>query len=98
MQAPLLVSPRHSNSNGELHDEDDLAGRRRIGVAMAAPGWAASDAECQGMWKKADVYTPRKADAGAPLKGANSFTEGQAKDRAVAHGNVASVSGPGERA
>ena len=25
-------------------------------------------------------------DAGAPLKGANSFTEGQAKDRAVSHG------------
>jgi putative membrane protein len=35
---------------------------------------------------KADVYTPRPADAGAPLKGANSFTEGQAKDRALSHG------------
>ena len=35
---------------------------------------------------------PRKADAGAPLKGANSFTEGQAKDRAVAHG-LGNVSG-----
>ena len=35
---------------------------------------------------KADVYAPAKADAGAPLKGANSFTEGQAKDRAIAHG------------
>jgi hypothetical protein len=35
---------------------------------------------------KADVYAPAKVDAGAPLKGANSFTEGQAKDRAVAHG------------
>ena len=35
---------------------------------------------------KADVYAPAKADAGAPLKGANSFTEGQAKDRAVANG------------
>ena len=33
---------------------------------------------------KADVYAPRKADEGAPLKGANSFTEGQAKDRAIA--------------
>jgi hypothetical protein len=42
---------------------------------------------------KADVYTPAKADAGAPLKGANSFTEGQAKDRAVAYGatDVASL-------
>ena len=35
---------------------------------------------------KADVYAPRPADAGAPLKGANSFTEGQAKDRALSHG------------
>jgi len=35
---------------------------------------------------KGDVYAPRKADAGAPLKGANSFTEGQAKDRAAAEG------------
>lgn len=35
---------------------------------------------------KADVYTMDKADAGAPLKGANSFTEGQAKDRAIAWG------------
>jgi hypothetical protein len=35
---------------------------------------------------KGDIYAPAKADAGAPLKGANSFTEGQARDRAVAYG------------
>ena len=35
---------------------------------------------------KADIYTMNKADAGAPLKGANSFTEGQAKDRVLSHG------------
>jgi hypothetical protein len=35
---------------------------------------------------KGDLYVPRKNDAGAPLKGANSFTEGQAKDRALAAG------------
>jgi hypothetical protein len=108
-----------------------------IGAVVAAPGWAATDAECQDMWKKADanadgvlsdnesiryvalmrvgdrtiategritqaefmdackadIYAPRKADQGAPLKGANSFTEGQAKDRAIAHGGVESVSG-----
>jgi hypothetical protein len=29
---------------------------------------------------------PDQGLAGAPLKGANSFTEGQAKDRAVAYG------------
>ena len=31
-------------------------------------------------------YTHKAADAGAPLAGANSFTEGQAKDRATAWG------------
>jgi hypothetical protein len=100
-------------------------------VACAAlPAYAATDAECQAMWTKADVnkdgvlsdaeamryaaamrvhdskastdtridqasflqackadvYTTRQTDAGAPLKGANSFTEGQAKDRALSHG------------
>lgn len=106
-------------------------------IGFAAPAWAASEAECQDMWKKADanadgvlsdaestryvasmriadkvqategkitraefmdackadIYAPRKAEAGAPLKGANSFTEGQAKDRAVAQGlaNVSSL-------
>jgi putative membrane protein len=35
---------------------------------------------------RADVYTMKKADDGAPLKGANSFTEGQAKDRVLSHG------------
>jgi hypothetical protein len=105
-------------------------------MGLAAPAWAATDAECQDMWKKADAnsdgvlsdreairyvalmrignrtvategritqaefmdackadtYAPRKADEGAPFKGANSFTEGQAKDRAIAHGSVDSVS------
>ena len=99
-------------------------------TSAALPAYAASDADCQAMWTKADanndgvlsdaeamrygaamrvreiklsadgkidkaafmdackadVYTPAKADAGAPLKGANSFTEGQAKDRALAYG------------
>jgi hypothetical protein len=103
---------------------------------IALPAYAATDAECTDMWKRADknadgvlsdaeaeryaaamrvsektvpadgrinqasfieacrgdAFAPRKADAGAPLKGANSFTEGQAKDRALAHG-VGNVSG-----
>jgi hypothetical protein len=103
---------------------------------MTAHAWAATDAECQDMWKKADangdgtlsggesiryvalmrignrtvaaegritqaefmdackadIYSARKTDEGAPLKGANSFTEGQAKDRAEARG-VTNVSG-----
>src|SRR5689334_9531726 len=102
-----------------------------VAAAMGgAAAYAATDAECQDMWRKADanhdgtlsdaeaqrylammrvrehklpdngkmdrtafldackadVFVSQKADAGAPLKGANSFTEGQARDRAVAHG------------
>ncbi len=104
--------------------------------SLFAPAWAASDADCQAMWKqadanadgslsdnesmryvalmrignrtiategritqaefmdacKADVYAARKLDDGAPLKGSNSFTEGQAKDRAAAWG-VTGVAG-----
>jgi hypothetical protein len=99
-------------------------------TCLAIPAYAASEADCEAMWKKADVnkdgtlsdaeamryaaamrvheykasadgkithanfidacksdvYTPKKIDPGAPLKGSNSFTEGQAKDRAMAHG------------
>ena len=40
-----------------------------------------------------DVFLAKAPDAGAPLKGANSFTEAQAKDRAMAAGltSVASL-------
>jgi len=99
-------------------------------ASLALPAYAATDAECQTMWTKADVnkdgvlteaesmryaaamrvhdkklgadgkldqtsfmdacksdvYMTRKTDEGAPLKGANSFTEGQAKDRALSRG------------
>lgn len=113
-----------------------------IAACGALPAYAATEAECQAMWAKADVnkdgvltdaeaarysaamrvhdrkltadgkldqatfveacksdvYTARKNDEGAPLKGANSFTEGQAKDRAIAHGltNVADLKKDGD--
>jgi hypothetical protein len=35
---------------------------------------------------ESDVFMAKAPEAGAPLKGANSFTEGQARDRAVASG------------
>lgn len=35
---------------------------------------------------KADVFTTSAVDEGAPLEGANSFTEGQAQDRVLAAG------------
>lgn len=41
---------------------------------------------------KSDVFTSAAVDEGAPLEGANSFTEGQAQDRALAAG-YADVSG-----
>jgi hypothetical protein len=40
---------------------------------------------------ESDVFMAKAPEPGAPLKGANSFTEGQAKDRAVAAG-LSSVS------
>ena len=40
---------------------------------------------------KAGLYDRRAIDAGAPLKGANSFTETQAQDRALSYG-LATVS------
>ena len=40
---------------------------------------------------KVGLFDVRQIDPGAPLKGANSFTEGQARDRAVSHG-LSSVS------
>ena len=42
---------------------------------------------------QSDIFMAKAPEPGAPLKGANSFTEGQAKDRAMAHGDVDSVSG-----
>ena len=33
-----------------------------------------------------DVFMAKAPEPGAPLKGANSFTENQAKDRAIAAG------------
>lgn len=100
------------------------------GLLTFAPAYAATDAECDAMWKQADanndgqlsgaeavrysaslrvkgmdvpadgtigrtaflencktgVFTTAEVDPGAPLEGANSFTEGQAQDRVLAAG------------
>jgi len=55
---------------------------------------ANKDVPGEGMWNnetfltncKADVFTTVATEEGAPLEGANSFTEGQAQDRIVAAG------------
>jgi hypothetical protein len=114
-----------------------------VAACMAGvPAFAATDAECQDMWRKADAnsdgsvsgneairyisfmrvagmtvategtitqaefmnacraeaYKPRQADAGAPLKGSNSFTEAQARDRIIAQGmdNVTGLAKDGD--
>jgi hypothetical protein len=108
---------------------------RTLGIALlaaclAAPAAAMTEAECDALWRKADVnndgvlsdaeaarylaamrvhdralppdnritpttfkqacvaddFSGAKADPNAPLKGANSFTESQARDRVVAAG------------
>jgi len=119
---------RCANHKGEKM-RNLLAAVAVAAACAALPAYAATDAECQAEWTKADVnkdgtlteaesmryaaalrvhdktmaegkldqasfmkycqedvFAVRKAEAGAPLKGANSFTEGQAKDRAMAHG------------
>jgi putative membrane protein len=47
---------------------------------------------------KSDVFMAKAPEPGAPLKGANSFTEGQAKDRIVAAGftSVSSLAKDGD--
>jgi hypothetical protein len=119
-----------------------IAAAALAATCFAIPAYAATDADCQAEWTRADVnkdgmlsdsesmrytaamrvnqskmaadgkldkaafidacksdaYAVRKTDAGAPLKGANSFTEGQAKDRAMAHGmtNVSALKKDGD--
>lgn len=101
-----------------------------IAIIFCTPAFAATEAECNQMWKqadansdgslsgaeanrysasmrvrdktvpsdgtiskaaflencKSDVFTTAAVDAGAPLEGANSFTEGQAQDWVLAAG------------
>lgn len=100
--AATTALPVHAASEGECRamwkatdlDDDGVlsdAEARRYAAAMRVRDMKVPDdgkltlasflAAC-----KADAYVPAKADAGAPLKGANSFTEGQARDRALAWG------------
>jgi len=75
------------NNDGVLTDAEALrysAAMRVRGTQMPADGKLTKAVFIDAC--KGDVYTMAKADAGAPLKGANSFTEGQARDRAIAWG------------
>ena len=75
------------NKDGVLSDVEMAryaAAMRVSGKAMPADGRMTEAAFVESC--KADVFAARTMDAGAPLKGANSFTENQAKDRAMAAG------------
>lgn len=62
-------------------------------TGLAVPAGAATEAEFLEACK-VDLYAPRRNEEGAPLRGANSSTEDQARDRAMAHGNIESVASP----
>lgn len=82
-----------ANSDGVLTDGE--AARYGAMMRIGSRKTAAEGRVTQGEFMeacKADAFAERQNDPGAPLKGSNSFTEGQARDRALAHG-VESVSG-----
>lgn len=75
-----------TDGNGVLSEAEAPAifARARLdGLTIAESGYAKADflTACG-----ANSFAPQTAEAGAPLEGANSFTEEQAKDRAIAWG------------
>jgi hypothetical protein len=77
-----------TNKDGVLTDTE---GRRYYAALRVAQKPADSGNLTQASFLthcKADVFKASTAEAGAPLKGANSFTEVQAQDRAMAAGFV----------
>jgi hypothetical protein len=86
-ECSALWTKADANSDGILTDGEAtryLAAMRVHNRTLPADGritMAAFKEACM-----ADTFKSASTDAGAPLKGANSFTEGQAKDRAMAAG------------
>lgn len=76
-----------ANSDGVLSDQEAAryAAAMRIANRQGSTDGRITQAEFMEACR-ADTFSEQKADPGAPLKGSNSFTEGQAKDRALAHG------------
>jgi hypothetical protein len=76
-----------ANNDGSLSSAEAsryAASLRVRSKSVAADGTITKDAFLENC--KADVFTTAAVDPGAPLEGANSFTEGQAQDWAVAAG------------
>lgn len=76
-----------TNNDGSLSgaEAERYAASMRIrGKALPADNTISKDRFVEDC--KADVFTAAAVDPGAPLEGANSFTEGQAKDWVLAAG------------
>jgi hypothetical protein len=79
-----------ANSDGTLTAAESE--RQAAWMRMAEKPMAADGTMNEAMFKEncmANVFATAKLDEGAPLEGANSFTEGQAKDRVIAAGMTA---------
>ncbi len=79
-----------TNGDGMLNgsEGDRYAAWLRLSEKPLAEGTMLNEAMFQENCK-ADVFATAAVDEGAPLEGANSFTEGQAGDRIVAAGMIA---------
>jgi hypothetical protein len=79
-----------ANGDGVLSDAE--AGRYMAMMRIANKSMSADGVITQAIFEencKADIFKVVAVDAGAPLEGANSFTETQAKDRVAANGIAA---------
>lgn len=86
-ECQTLWKKADANSDGVLSDAETgryLAGMRMHQVRIPDDGRIDQQVFMDNC--KRDVFKTADNEAGAPLKGANSFTEGQAKDRAMARG------------
>ena len=75
-----------ANNDGKLTEAESARyyAAMRVANKPVADGALTKEAFAENC--KADMFMAAKIDPGAPLAGANSFTEAQAKDRAIAAG------------
>jgi hypothetical protein len=86
-ECATLWTQADTNSDGNLSggEAERYAAMNRIkGKALPTDNAISKDRFVEDC--KADIYTTAAVDPGAPLEGANSFTEGQARDWALSAG------------
>ena len=86
-ECAALWTQADANGDGALSDAE--AGRYMAMMRIANKTMSADGVITQAIFIencKADIFKAAAVDVGAPLQGANSFTETQAKDRVVASG------------